>query len=298
MLLQLLPMVLVCCIGYGLKQMGVLGPADAKTISTLLTHLALPAVILKALATASMTPDLIYLPLSALLVVIGLTLIGFVGSHWLRWDRARTGAFMTAFPTFEGGAVGYPLMLLAFGDVGLSRIVLFDLAQAIYLLTVVYCLSAWFGKAGVTARAVALKLAQTPFFWAITVGLSLNALGLTPGVLLGLLDIVGGSFLLLVLLLLGMEFQMQTASVGLYVPIALAKMGCGLGLGWLAATLFGLEGVERAAVLVGAALPPSLLTLLFSRENNLDSGFAIGFISVAVPLYFVVMTPLLTVWSP
>ncbi|MGB3201922.1 MAG: AEC family transporter [Nodosilinea sp.] len=293
MLVQLLPLVLVCCIGYGLKRAGVLGPDEAKTLALLLTHLALPAVILKALATATITPDLIYLPLSALVVVLGLTLMSCLSLRWLRWDRAKAGALMTTFPTFEGGAVGYPLMLLTFGEVGLSRIVLFDLAQAIYLLTVVYCLSAWFGQAGVTARAVATKLGQTPFFWAILLGLTMNVLGIRHGVILSLLDIVGSSFLLLVLLLLGLEFEVQVAGGGLYLLVAMAKVGGGLGLGWVAVTTFGLHGVERAAVLVGAALPPSMLTLFFTQENGLDTRFAIGFISVAIPLYLAVMMPLL-----
>ncbi|MBE9112692.1 AEC family transporter [Nodosilinea sp. LEGE 07298] len=298
MLVQLLPMVLVCCIGYGLKRAGVLGSGEAKTIGLLLTHLALPAVILKALATATLTPDLVYLPLSALVVVLGLTLMGFLSLRWLGWERAKAGALMTTFPTFEGGAVGYPLMLITFGEVGLSRIVLFDLAQAIYLLTVVYCLSAWFGQAGVTARAVTTKLTKTPFFWAILLGLIMNALGINHGVVLNLLDIVGSSFLLLVLLVVGMEFEVQMAGGWVYLVVAIAKIGGGLGLGWVAVTVFGLAGVERAAVLVGAALPPSMLTLFFTQENGLDTRFAVSFISVAIPLYLVVMVPLLAQLSP
>lgn len=293
MLMQLLPMIWVALIGFGLRQAGVLGSSDAKTIGKLLTHLALPAVILRSLATATITPDLIYLPLSALVVVLGLTAIAFLGVRWLKWEKAKAGALMTTFPTFEGGAVGYPVMLLTFGDGGLSRIVLFDLAQAIYLLTVVYCLSAWFGQAGVTGRAVALKLAQTPFFWAIILGLTVNACGWTNELMMSLLNIAGGSFLLLVLLLLGMEFQVELSSVGRYLLLALAKIICGLLLGWAATHAFGLQGVEQAAVLAGSALPPSMLTLLFAQENHLDTRFVISFISVAVPLYLAVVTPLL-----
>ena len=292
MIFQSLPLILVCFIGYGLRRAGVLHPSDAQTMSKLLTHLALPAVILKALATASLTPDLIYLPLSALIVVLGLTLIGVLGLWWLKLDRATAGAWITTFPTFEGGAVGYPLMLLAFGEVGLSRIVLFDLVQAIYLLTVVYCLSAWFGQAGITARAVLTKLGKTPFFWAILLGLLLNGLGIHSGPLLDLLDIAAGSFLLLVLLLLGLAFRVNVSALGLYLLLAAFKLGCGLGLGWLVANLFGLSGVERVAVMVGSALPPSMLALLFAQENQLDTGFAASLISVAVPLALVVL-PLL-----
>ncbi|NJL45758.1 MAG: hypothetical protein HC922_08635 [Leptolyngbyaceae cyanobacterium SM2_3_12] len=293
MLVQLLPMILIVLIGLNLRRTGLIQPSETKTIGKLLTHLALPAIILKALLTVSLTPDLIYLPLSALVVVIGLTLIGWLGSGWLKGGRATRGAFITAFPTFEGGAVGYPLMLLSFGELGLSRLVLFDLAQALYLLTVVYGLSAWYGQNEVTGQVVIQKLTRTPFFWAILLGLGGNALGLSNDLLINLLDLIGGSFLPLVLLLLGLEFQMQMASVGFYSLLALAKIGCGLGLGWLVASAFGLTGAELAAVLLGAALPPSLLTLLFAQENQLDTGFTISLISIAIPLYGLVMTPLL-----
>ena len=293
MLLQLLPLILVAVIGFGLRRAWVLGASDAKTIGKLLTHLALPAVILRSLATTAITPDLIYLPLSALVVVLGLTAIAWMGGRWLKWEKPQAGALMTTFPTFEGGAVGYPVMLLTFGEEGLSRMVLFDLAQAIYLLTVVYCLAAWFGQAGVSGQAVALKLFQTPFFWAILLGLAVNLLGWTNDLLLDLLNIAGGSFLLLALLLLGMEFQVELALVGRYLLLALAKITCGLALGWAATQAFGLQGVEQATVLAGAALPPSLLTLLFAKENQLDTRFVISFISVAVPLYLAVVMPLL-----
>lgn len=289
MIFEILPLILVCLIGYGLKRIGVLHARDGKTIGKLLTQLVLPAVILKALATTPITPELIYLPLSALVVVLGLTLVGFVCWRWLKWEKAIAGVLISAFPTFESGALGFPLMLLAFGEVGLSRIVLFDLAHAIYLLTVVYCLSAWFGKAEMSAQMLIAKLVKTPFFWSIILGLLLNVLGISSDMLMSLLDLVGGGFLFLVLLLLGLEFQVSTASLSRCLPLVALKMGCGLVLGWLVAGMFGLGGVERVAVLVGASLPPSLLTLLFAQENGLDSGLAASLVSAALPLALIVL---------
>jgi hypothetical protein len=67
-------------VGFGLRRVGFLGPQDQETLGKLLTHLAIPAVIIKALATATITADLIALPLSALGVVLGLTLIA--GPGW------------------------------------------------------------------------------------------------------------------------------------------------------------------------------------------------------------------------
>jgi predicted permease len=294
---KLLPLILVCLLGYGLKRLGLLNPHDASTIGKLLSTLALPALILRALITAPLTIELIYLPLSAFIVVLGLTAVGLLLAHCLPWDRPTKGSLATTFPTFEGGAVGYPLMLLAFGEVGLSLIVLFDLAQAMYLLTVVYSLSTWFGKADITPGDILKKLFRTPFFWAIILGLALNPVGITHGPFLEFLDIIAQSFLLLILLLLSLEFQVERRFLPQFVGLSLLKAACGLGLGWLAASLFGLHGVERIAVLVGAAMPPSMLTLLFAKENQLNTRFAAGYVSVAIPVALVFLVGLLEVLS-
>ncbi|XGB41325.1 MAG: hypothetical protein LVS60_13580 [Nodosilinea sp. LVE1205-7] len=105
-----------------------------------------------------------------------------------------------------------------------------------------------------------------------------------------MLQIPAAGFLLLVLLLLGMTFRVDCSSLPLYGGLALAKVICGLGLGWLASRLFGLQDLEQTVVLLGAALPPSLLTILFCQEHHLETRFTVGFISMAVPLYLIVIT--------
>jgi predicted permease len=181
-------------------------------------------------------------------------------------------------------------MLMATGEAGLSRFVLFDLAQAVYLLTVIYALSAWFGQGQIPPRRLAQNLIQTPFFWAIMAGLALNLLGERSLPLLPLLQIPAAGFLLLVLLLLGMTFRVDCSGLPLYSGLALAKITCGLGLGWLASRLLGLQGLEQTVVLLGGALPPSLLTILFCQEHHLDTRFTVGLISMAVPLYLTMIT--------
>mgnify|MGYP006266818011 FL=1 len=295
MVLKVLPLVLIWLAGYGLRRQGVLQPQDGQTIAKLISTLALPALILKALATATITPDLIYLPLVGLAVAVALTAIAFLWARWRRWDRITTGTFITVFASFEGGSVGYTLMLLAYGDEGLSRMVLFDLALAVYMLTVVYSLSAWFGQGEGNPRQVLLQLGQTPFFWAIILGLGLNLLQLHPPLIIDTLDRIGSSFLLLILLLLSLEFQISPTAMGGQLGLVLLKTTCGLAFGALAVASLGLTGSSQAAVLVGAALPPSMLSLLFTRQNHLDTGLASGLVSVGIPFSLVVLTLLLAV---
>ncbi|HEY9880493.1 MAG TPA: AEC family transporter [Leptolyngbyaceae cyanobacterium] len=290
---KLLPMLLLCLIGYGLKRSKILEPEDTRTIGKLLTTLAIPAIVIKALATTPLDPNLLYLPLSALVVVAALALIASFCARAWGWDRATAGAFITAFPTLEGGAVGIPLMLLAFGDLGVSRFLLFDLTQGILLFTVIYAVSTWFGKEGIPVKAVILKLLRTPLVWAIFIGFIFNIFNLDSPAILDFLNLVGSSFLLLILILLGMELQLTLPALPLHLAITLLKAICGLGIGWLMATFFGLEGVERAAVIMGAAQPPSLVTILFAKENHLNAKLVTGFVSVAIPFSWVFLTAVL-----
>jgi predicted permease len=64
----------------------------------------------------------------------------------------------------------------------------------------------------------------------------------------------------------------------------LLKTSIGLLLGWLAAAIFGLDGVERIAVIVASSLPPSMLTLVFAEENKLDTNYVANLLSTALPV--------------
>lgn len=108
MVIQLLAIILMVAMGFGLGRAGLLGPQDQQTLGKLLTHVAIPAVIIKALATATITADLIALPLSALAVVLGLTLIAALGVTLLGWQRPWAGALIVSFASFEGVRLAIP----------------------------------------------------------------------------------------------------------------------------------------------------------------------------------------------
>jgi len=50
----------------------------------------------------------------------------------------------------------------------------------------------------------------------------------------------------------------------------------------LAVKLLGLTGIERTAVLIGASLPPSILTFIFVEENELDTDYTSNMLSLSL----------------
>ena len=287
---QILPLIIIFFAGYLLKKLKVLEPGDSQAIGKLLANLVLPAIVFKSLYTAQIEPDLIYLPVAALFVVLSLTLVVFLSLRFFNFERSRKGALIITFASWEAGAIGYPFMLLTFGELGLSRIVLFDLAQVIFLFTVVYFIACQFGNTKFRLKDGIVNLVKTPIIWAIVLGLIFKLFQFNDSLLLNSLDILENSFFLLVLVLLSLKFQLELSSLKLCLLITLAKTFCGVGLGWLAAVMFGFTGVERAAIVVGSSLPPSMLTLIFSEKNNLDTKLVANLLSIALPFSCVFLT--------
>jgi len=57
--------------------------------------------------------------------------------------------------------------------------------------------------------------------------------------------------------------------------------------------LFGFTGMTRIAVVLGASLPASLLTVVYARENDLDAQFLASMLSLALPVSLVFSSLLL-----
>lgn len=262
--------------------MGNTTKKDSNIFSKLLINVVVPIVIIDSFYKATLEFDLIYLPLAALIVVVSLTFFGYIFSRLLMLKNKTRGSFITIFPTLEGGTIGYAFMLAAFGEIGLSRIVLFDAANAIYLFIVVYFISCILGGTNMSVRESVVKIFKTPLIWAIFIGIFLNLIGFQNIFVSNLFDVIGKGFLFLVMIFLGLEFQPSISSLKLpFITIGI-KTAIGLLLGVVVSMIFGLGGVERIAVIIGSSLPPSIITLIFAKENNLDVEYTANLISVAL----------------
>jgi len=288
-----LPLIVIFLILYFLKRKSILEKKDSKVFGKVLINLVIPVVIISSFSNINLEASLIYLPISALIIVSLLTIFGYLFAKILKLKDKTRGAFITTFPTLEGGTIGYAFMLAAFGELGLSRIILFDFANAIFLFTVVYFISGSFGKNNVRLKESVVKFLKAPLIWAIFIGLFLNIVGFQNVFLTNLFETISSSILLLVMLMLGLEFHPKISSFKLPALTILLKTSVGLSLGLLISMIFGLSGIERIAVIIGASLPPSIITLIFSEENNLDTEYVANLLSIALPFSLIFLMVLI-----
>lgn len=285
MLEKIIPLLLLFCCGIFLKKQGIISKKDGKLFGQLLSKLIIPALIIKSLMTVKFTFELIFLPLSAWFVLFFLFIFAYLFAHLLQLETQKRGAFITAFPTWEGGAIAFPLMFLTFGDFGLSRMILFDLSQVITLFIFIPFLATTFNLENKVNLPIFLQqILKNPVIYAVLIGIFLNIIGFNSPIILNFLTMISNSFLLLLFLMLSLEFNLNLRDLKLASLTIFLKTAIGLILGLIISNILGLSGIEKTAVLVGSSLPPSLITLVFTEENNLDTAFLANLISLSLPI--------------
>jgi predicted permease len=96
-------------------------------------------------------------------------------------------------------------------------------------------------------------------------------------------SIASSSLGILVMAMLGFEFTPNNQLFKLPLAIYLIKTLIGLLAGLGIAFLLGISGDMRIVIVLAATLPPSIMTLIFARENNLDTEIIANTLSIALP---------------
>jgi predicted permease len=92
-----------------------------------------------------------------------------------------------------------------------------------------------------------------------------------PGLLLATTDLFGQAAIPTVLFIFGYSLGgLQVEHLGIAALGAVLRLGLGLGLGWLAAEWFALEGIGREIVILMSAMPSAVVNVVIARQYDAD----------------------------
>lgn len=281
-----LPILLIFGIGLVLKHVQVLKKEHAPLLGQLIMTVALPATIVNALWATSLSATMLLLPEVGLVIAITLLGMGFLLAPLLGLQGKTRGAFLLAFPTLELGSVGYAVMFAVYGPVGLSQIALIDLGSGFFFFTVIAFLASLLGQPEepFRFRHAFMTLVRNPVLWAYGIGIGLHFFHIKSALLSSSLSILAQAFLLLILFLIAAECEWKRTSLGAPLVSVYVKMCVGVMVGVGITWAFQLTGTASVAVVVGASLPASLMTVVYARKNSLDASFLASMLSVALPI--------------
>lgn len=274
-------------VGALLRLSGLLTKHHAERLGTFVFSVSLPATILVSLDRVAFAPTAWKVPLAAGLVSLPLVLASWPLARMLHLPRPTQGGFLLAIGCINSVYFAYPVALATFGDEGLAQAILFDLGQTTLTLTLLYALALWHGTATPSAHSSLMRLLSAPPLWALAVMLALKTAGLhLPSWLQTILTPVHLTTTPLASLVLGLSISF--AAVRRTWPLTCLgvalRMGGGLLLGWVAAWLLHLTGLERAVVILIAAMPSAVTAVIFATETGLDDDLVASIVALSICL--------------
>lgn len=219
----------------------------------------IPALVFSALADKSFTLAGHWnLALGAFLMAAGSGIIGYFLAPRL---GIAPNALVITMMFNNCGNLGLPLALLTFGPEGLSG--------AVVMFLVLNLLQFSFGIWLLDHQARWWNFWRSPVILAAAAGLavSISGFSLWPPLQLAI-KMLGDVSIPLALFALGVRIAHSHINHDLRVGIigALARPAAGILLSWLLATLLGLQGQEKAMLIIFGALPPAVINYVFAER--------------------------------
>lgn len=295
-LLTLLPIFVYFLIGVLLRMLGAASREQAAFLFRLVFFVALPALVFPAIAGAELTGRTILLPVSGFAVNLVCAMAAILYARLRKLENYRAGAVVLG-AGITNMLFSFPFILSVLGEGALADAILYDLGNAMFVGTVAYSISLYFGEAASSsAISFLFKTLRAPIFLSIAAALLVNAFRLdVPPFVNDILVPLGSATTPLVLIAIGISFSTQGISGRLTLVTVSLRMLLGLILGLAIVSLLGFEGVTAAVVVVAAAAPIGFSSPSLASVGNLDTEQAAAALSVSVTIGVFTTTTLLLV---
>lgn len=272
-------------LGALLRLSGLLGKIHAERLASFVFSISLPATILVSLDRVTFTATASKLPFAACLVTVSMLLCSWQLARRLHLPRPTQGGFLLGTGCINSVYFAYPVVLATFGEQGLARAIFFDLGQTTLTLTLIYGLAVAHGSKSTTARSAMVRFLSSPPLWALCGSLLLSLFGLhLHAGLRHLLTPLHLTTIPLASLVLGLSisFAVTRRTIALALAGVVMRMAGGLLFGYGAALVLNLSGIERAIVVLIAAMPSAVTAVIFAADAGLDEELVTSIVALSI----------------
>ena len=292
----LLPIFAYFLIGFLLRFLRIARSDQAAFLFRLVFYVTLPALVFLAIADSELSRRTIFLPVAGITVNLACALAAIFYVRMTISDNRQAGAVVLGAGITNMLFV-FPFIFSVLGQAALADAILFDLGNAIFVGTIAYSITLYFGKTTAeSAASYLLKTIRAPIFVAVTAALIVNTLQISmPAIANNILSPLGSATTPLVLIAVGISFTTAGLSHSLTIATILLRMLLGLVVGLFVIWVFGFQGLTAAVVAVSAAAPIGFSSVSLASVGKLDTEQAAAALSVSVAIGVVSTTLLLVI---
>ena len=176
------------------------------------------------------------------------------------------------------GYMGYPIALFAFGTAGLSRAILFDVVNSFFLYSI--------GIFIVHHRNNVKEIFKVPLIYAVVLGFVFSMLRIPiPKAIFTPLETIGLITIPLALMVLGYRLrEIKLTSLKVAVLASLLRVVGGFFIAFLIVSLLSISGLVRNIVLLEAAMPSAVMSMILTAKYKRDAGLTASVVLVSTVL--------------
>jgi malate permease and related proteins len=282
-----------------IKPPGMDADGVRRVITSLVYTLLLPALVLSVLWKTPLGLDTVKIASVAAAGVIAALLATRLLFRRSAAPKSAVGALIlaAAFPNVT--YLGLPVLEKTFGPWARSIAIQYDLFACTPLLLTVGILIARRHGSSTESDSPLVALLKVPPLWAALAAVVLNLAGIPmPATLEGFLQTLANGVVPLMLIALGMALTWETRQLRrlpVVLPVlAIQLLGMPL-FAWGLASLLGLHGEPRTAVVLEAAMPSMVLGVVICDRYGLDTSLYAATATASTALSFFTL-PLWFVW--
>ncbi len=282
------PVFLTAGIGYAWAKVGY--NFDSEMVSRLVMNIGMPCMVFATLSTLQVELAALAQIVQAAILSICMYLV--IGSVILRGSGMKISHYLPSLSFSNGGNMGLPICLFAFGEEGLALGTGFFLVNAVAQPT----LGVWINS----GKFSPTEMLRTPVIYAIPLALLFRFGGYdVPEWLGNTTKLVGGITIPLMLLMLGVSLsRIAWGTARRSGALAALRILMGLGVGLGVAGLLGLSDTVRGVLLLQAAMPAAVINYVFAVRYETDPETVAGIVMQSTLMSIVVLPLLLAAILP
>ena len=286
-----LPVFVVAATGYlGHRLLSM----QVQTLSAVTLYIFSPALVLSSLTRSTLSAqEALQIVGFALSFAAIMYLLSWIAAKLFRLGRELESAFLLSTLFMNSGNYGLSVALLAFGEEGLQRALIFFVLQAIMGGTLAVFVAS---RSSLGLMASVGSVLRIPHMYAALSALAINATGVPlPSFIANSAEILGRAAIPAMLIVLGMQLGQR---LEIEYPGALAvavsmrlifSAGMALGL----TQLIGIGDLTQKVLIVQASMPTAVFAVIVATQFNARPRFVAGAVILSTLASILTITLLL-----
>ena len=286
---------LMMLFGFFLKYIGFLKQSDRDLLSNIVLYIMLPAMVFINLKKATISSDMLYLPVLGIALSILLLVPAYIYCKVRKYDERTTWTILLAASLMNTGFIGFPVSLGVFGDAGFLNAVFFDLSTSVMVVLYGVILAKKFGG---DAREAVKSIVTFMPLWAVIFGLLFNALDINSlgYVLDSILEYLAGATIPMIMLALGLSLDFRNVGENFTdsIVVSVIKLVISPLIILALLILLNIHGMVFNIAILEAGMSTAGNALVLAISYNLDKDLMGSLIFTNVVLSIVTLTAIIS----